>query len=157
MEAAQQPREDLRTLVARHTHAFQRGPGHGLGGHPHCFQRAPWSALPEPLRAACESAVGSRPAPRECLHTWLQVVPTGGYILPCRPLEQWCHGQVPATELHEQLLCAGPADGATIFRERSPHRHRESEGLRLRLGVDDWYWVSPVLGAERLSLVWVLR
>ncbi|MFO7562373.1 MAG: hypothetical protein R6X02_06995 [Enhygromyxa sp.] len=150
---------ELRTWAKRHQPHFERGPGHGLGC-PHRYLRASGDVLPTSARAACEALIDPASADSELAAVWLHIVPTGGFILPCQPVLEWGPSTGGPGERLEELVLAvavdGP-DGATHLLSGSPRREPEQAGHRLTVHSDSWYWVSPVLGPERISLVWIMR
>jgi hypothetical protein len=149
---------DLRALVERHRSRFERAPGGGLGGCPHGYLRASWHALPTPDRAACEALAGLGAVEAKLVAGWLHIVPTGGFILPCQPVLEWGPSeQDPCARIEELVLDVDVADGATLHFVGSPRRDPEHEGHRLTVHADGWYWVSPVVGRDRISLVWWVR
>lgn len=150
--------QDVLARVERHRPRFERGPGGGLGGCSHCYLRASWHALPTPDRAACEALAGLASADARLVAGWLHIIPTGGFILPCQPALEWGPTeQAPCARVEELVLAVDDADGATLHFGGSPQRDLERVGHRLTVHADGWYWVSPVLGRDRISLIWLVR
>lgn len=149
---------ELRALVERHRPRFERGPGGGLEGCSHGYLRASWHALSTSDRAACEASAGLASADAKLVAGWLHIVPTGGFILPCQPALEWGpREQGPYARVEELVLAVDEADGATVLLGGAPRRDLEHAGHRLTVHTDGWYWVSPVMGRDRISLVWLVR
>ena len=149
-------RRKLLSQVEDDRSGLQRGPGSGLEGLPHRYFRLDWEALPEPLRTACSVAVGG-PADQSRIAAWLHVVPTGGFILPIQPALAWAPKSLHTPVAFEEfLLSGGLGDGATVVRGQQAVRIEDVCGGRVRCQINDWYWVRPVLGADRVSLAWLV-
>ena len=148
---------DLLAQVELHRSRFEHAPGGGLSGCAHRFLRMRWSALPTSDARACVAMAGSASTHRELVAGWLHVVPTGGYILPCQPAREWGPPEQPSARMEELVLAVDVADGATLHFGGAPHRDPEHEGRRITVHGDAWYWVSPVVGRDRISLVWWVR
>jgi hypothetical protein len=129
----------------------------GLGGLPHRYLRLDWAAFPLSLRTGCNAAVDEL-SDELRIAAWLHVVPTGGFILPIRPAVAWApQGLREKIAFEELVLSDGPGDGATVVRGQQAIWSDDFPGGRLRCGIDTWYWVRPVLGADRISLAWLTR
>jgi hypothetical protein len=145
----------LLSWIANAGSKLHRGPGSGLEGLPHHYFRLDWEALSVPLRSACRAAVDGL-SDQSRIAAWLHIVPTGGFILPTRPALAWAPESLPDPVIFEELvLTDGRGDGATVMRGQQAVRIDDVFGARVLCQTNDWYWVRPVLGAERVSLAWL--
>jgi hypothetical protein len=136
---------------------LSRGPGSGLEGLPHHYLRLDWHAFPFSLQSACSVAVDGL-SDRSRIVAWLHIVPTGGFVLPIQPAVAWGpKGLIKRVAFEELVLSDGPGDGATVMRGQRAVRIDDASGERVLCHIDDWYWVRPVLGADRVSLAWLAR
>lgn len=148
-------RRELLSRVEDNGSGLQRGPGSGLGGLPHHYFRLDWEAFSLPLRRACSAAVDGL-SDQSRIAAWLHIIPTGGFILPIRPALAWAPKSLRTRVAFEEfVLSDGPGDGATVMRGQQAVRIDDVSGGRVLCQIHEWYWVRPVLGADRVSLAWL--